>query len=195
MQGQTVPPATGGMVNRADEAYRWLAYGFMLVRGILVIVLLGIVVHLFVATVFRISGESMLPNFQDGQFILVDRISYQFNPPHRGDVIVLQFPGDPEQRKFIKRVVGLPGEQIEVKAGAVFIDDAPLVEDYLPTNLYTDPEIQKVLRADEVFVMGDNRPNSNDSRFFGPLPVNFIIGKSQAILSTGAFGWVAQPAF
>ncbi len=175
--------------------YLLLAYGFELLKGLLVVILLGILVQLFVATVFHISGESMLPNFADGQFILVDKLSYLLRAPMRGDVVVIQFPGDPDHRKFIKRVIGLPSEKVEVRAGHVSIDDRILLEPYLPAGLESTPDSVKVLRSDEFFVMGDNRPNSNDSRFFGPVPRDKFVGKSQAILSGKAFGWVAQPAF
>ncbi|MBI2589836.1 signal peptidase I [Candidatus Berkelbacteria bacterium] len=185
----------GERILGSEKLYKRLSYGFELLRGVLILVILTTLVHLFVATVFRISGESMLPNFQDGQFILIDRISYNLHPPTRGDVIVLRFPGDANRRKFIKRIVGMPGEKIEIKQGKVFANDVPLVEYYLPADFMSYPDLVKVLRSDEVFVMGDNRPNSNDSRFFGPLPMDRIIGKSQAILSGKAFGWIAQPAF
>lgn len=175
--------------------YLIVAYSFELLKGLLVLVLVGILVQLFVATVFHISGESMLPNFADGQFILVDKLSYLVRAPMRGDVVVIQFPGDPDHRKFIKRVIGLPGEQVEVRGGQVLVDDRLLQEPYLPAGLESAPDVIKVLRGDEFFVMGDNRPNSNDSRFFGPVPLDKFIGKSQAILSGSAFGWVAQPAF
>ena len=188
----------------SERAYRVLSYSFALLRGIIIIVILGILFNLFIATVFRISGESMYPSFVDGQFILVDRITYQFTEPTRGDVVILQFPGDPENRKFIKRVVGLPGETIEIQhfkedantvISQVLIDGVELDEDYLPAFTFSNPEVNQVIRPDEVFVMGDNRPNSNDSRFFGPVPQHNLIGVSRAVLSGSAFGFIAQPAF
>lgn len=178
----------------SQRLFRWLAYGFELLKGLLILIILGILVNLFVATVFRISGESMLPNFADGQFILVDKLSYLVHAPLRGDVVVIRFPGDPDNRKFIKRVIGLPGEKVEVREGHYYVDDRLLQEPYLPAGLETTPELVTVLRGDEFFLSGDNRPNSNDSRYFGPVPRNEFIGKSQAILSGSAFGWVAQPA-
>lgn len=191
----TVGPAIGTQVIGSERVFRGLAYSFELLKWLVVLVLVAVLLQLFVATVFRISGESMLPNFVDGQFVLVDKLSYLVNQPVRGDVVVIQFPGDPENRKFIKRVIGLPGETVEVRNGNVFVDGQQLQESYLPTGLVTTPELTEVLRGDEYFVVGDNRPNSNDSRFFGPVPIDKFIGKSQAILSGSAFGWVAQPAF
>lgn len=179
----------------SQRAYRTLSFLWALGGSLVAIILVGLTIHLLVATVFRISGESMLPNFQDGQFVLVDRLSYAFSQPKRGDVIVLEFPGDPTRRKFIKRIVGLPGEKVVVSGGRVYVEETELRETYLPKTTITTPEVTRVLRSDEYFVMGDNRPNSNDSRFFGPLPARRIIGKTTASLSGKAFGWIAQPAF
>lgn len=164
-------------------------------RGILVVIIFLVLFNLFVGTIFRISGVSMAPSFEDGQFILVDRLSYIVSTPQRGDVVVLQFPGDPTRRKFIKRVIALPGETVKIENNLVFVNDQVLDETYLPALLPTFPNLQRVLRSDEVFVMGDNRPNSNDSRFFGPVPKRNLIGVSRAVLSGEAFGFIAQPAF
>lgn len=188
-------PAVAHRTVGSQRLYLLLAYGFELLKGLLLVILLGILFQLFVVTVFHISGESMLPSFADGQFIVVDKLSYLIHAPARGDVVVIQFPGDPDHRRFIKRVIGLPGEKVEVSGGRVTVDDRLLQEPYLPAGLQSAPDGVKVLRSDEFFVMGDNRPNSNDSRFFGPVPRDKFIGKSQAILSGKAFGWVAQPAF
>ena len=189
------PTSTGQRLVGSDRLYRILSYGFELLKGLIIFVVLALLVHLFVATVFRISGESMIPNFQDGQFILVNRLAYQLHAPARGDVVVIEFPGDPEKRKFIKRIIGVPGDSVKVAQGQVYVNNQLLKETYLPAGLYTDPDLEKIVRADEIFVMGDNRPNSNDSRFFGPVPLNRIIGKSESRLSGKAFGWIAQPAY
>ncbi|MCA9388467.1 signal peptidase I [Candidatus Berkelbacteria bacterium] len=185
----------GRRVTGSSSFFRGLAYGFALLRGILIVAIILILFNVFVATVFSIDGQSMYPSFENGQFILVDRLTYQFSPPARGDVIVLRFPGDPAHRNFIKRVIGLPGEKVEIRNNVVLIDDQPIEENYLPAFTPTDPNLIVELRGDEVFAMGDNRPNSNDSRFIGPIPVKNIIGVSRAVLSGPAFGFIAQPAF
>lgn len=194
-QAPSTPPHVGRATVGSERTFYALTYGFELLRSLMAIVLIAVIVNLFVVTVFRISGESMYPSFEDGQFILVDRLTYLFSPPQRGDVVVLEFPGDPTERKFIKRVVGLPGETVEIRDNTVFVNNAELEESYIPAFTPTQPNLSKTLRADEVFVMGDNRPNSNDSRFFGPLPKNLIIGVSRATLSGEAYGFIAQPAF
>ena len=195
----TPPNPQGAFIGRrtvgSERVFRAVSYGFELLRGILIVIILLVLFNLFVATVFRISGVSMAPSFEDGQFILVDRLSYIVSSPQRGDVVVLQFPGDPTRRKFIKRVIGLPGETVKIENSTVFVNGEILDETYLPALLVTTPNLQRVLRSDEVFVMGDNRPNSNDSRFFGPVPKRNLIGVSRAVLSGEAFGFIAQPAF
>ncbi len=188
-------PWTGRRLVGSERLFRGLSYGFELLRGILVVIILLVLFNTFVATVFRISGESMMPTFEDGEFILVDRLSYVVSTPQRGDVVILRFPGDPDRRKFIKRVIGLPGETVTVTDNVVAVNGVPLDEAYLPRLTPTAPNVSRVLRRDEVFVMGDNRPNSDDSRFFGPVPVRNLIGVSRAVLSGPAFGFVAQPAF
>jgi len=147
------------------------------------------------ATPFRISGVSMMPNFVDGQFVLVDKLSYLIGQPKRGDVVVLRFPANPTKKLFIKRIIGLPGETVQVANGEVFVNKVPLIESFLPEGTNSAPDVIKVLGYQEYFVMGDNRPNSNDSRYWGPLPLEDIVGITRLSLSPKLFGWVAQPAF
>jgi len=174
---------------------RWLAYAFALGKGIIISFVVGALIHTFVATPFRISGISMAPNFADGQFILVDKLSYLVGLPMRGDVVVLKFPANPSKKLFIKRIVGLPGETIQIANGFVLVNDVKLIEAFLPESTVTTPDVIKVLGYQEYFVVGDNRPNSNDSRYWGPLPIEDIIGVARVSLSPQLFGWVAQPAF
>lgn len=138
-------------------------------------------IHSLLATVTIISGPSMLPNFKSNSHILLDRrdwITYQ-----RGDVIVLKYPGDPENRQYIKRIIGLPGETVVITGGQVLINGQPINENYLPFGVQTFPDVEPItLRNDEFFTLGDNRPISNDSRFFGPVERRFIIGRVAAIL-------------
>lgn len=123
----------------------------------------------------------MFPYLRSGDYLIVDEISYRFSDPKRGDIVVLDYPLDLSQR-FIKRVVGLPGETIEVKDGKVIIinGDSSMVleEDYLPDNLKTDGNLKTTLKEGEYFVMGDNREFSYDSRRWGSLPREDIIGRA-----------------
>jgi signal peptidase I len=123
-----------------------------------------------------VEGISMQPNFFTGQLIVVNRLIYYFAKPARGDVIVLHDPEDPSQ-DFIKRVVGLPGEQIAIRAGRVYVNGTMLEEPYIAT-FCTSCDGTWELDADHYFVLGDNRPNSHDSHAFGPLDRRLIVGKA-----------------
>jgi signal peptidase I len=141
-------------------------------------VVLTLVIFLLIRTVvqnFRVEGMSMEPNFHDGQFLLINKLAYKLGEVERGDVIVFRYPRDPS-RDFIKRVVGLPGEAVKVVNGQVYVNGQLLGDDYnLAPASYSSGEV--TLGADEVFVLGDNRPNSSDSHTWGPLPLRLIIGR------------------
>src|SRR3972149_9776507 len=103
---------------------------YELTKWLIVGVLLLTMVHFFVATIFIVDGISMEPNYHTGEFIIVNRWQYLFGHPQRGDVVVLKFPGDPEHKKYIKRIIGLPGENVIIQEGQVFINSRKLVESY-----------------------------------------------------------------
>jgi signal peptidase I len=125
---------------------------------------------------FRIEGQSMEANLHDGQFLIVNKLVYYLHPPQRGDVVVFHSPENPN-KDFIKRVVGLPGEEVEMVDGRVHVNGVPLHEMYIhdPTQRSWGPE---VVGEFEYFVLGDNRSNSSDSRSWGMLDGNSIIGKA-----------------
>lgn len=144
---------------------------------------------------FRVEGDSMKPNLHNGQYLVVNRFAYCPGlhldvgfldlhwqkvwciwPPRRGDVIVFRAPNRPRE-DYIKRVVGLPGERVEIRRGQVLINGRPLKEPY-ETRRYTGSAPAVTLGPDQVYVLGDNRPNSNDSRSFGPLSTDQIVGKA-----------------
>lgn len=144
---------------------------------------LFVLIYLFIAQPHRVSGRSMVPNFQDGDLILTDKISYRFGEPKRGDVIVLKYP-KAESQEFIKRIIALPGDTIQLKNGFVYINDERLEESYIPPQTETDGagyiregEIVKV-ENNQYFVFGDNRTNSSDSRQWGPITRGEIVGKT-----------------
>ena len=118
----------------------------------------------------------MLHTFLDGDYVLVDELTYRFKDPERGDIIVFRFPRDPS-RDFIKRVVGLPGEQVEIRAGVVYIDGKKLNEPYILENPTYSRE-SSLVPPGNYFVLGDNRANSLDSRVFGPVQRRFIVGRA-----------------
>ncbi len=147
-----------------------------LVETILFTLLIYLVVRTFLFENYRVVGSSMEPTLQNGQFMVVNKLAYRLHPPQRGDIIVLK---DPEgiERKLIKRIVGLPGEKLEIREGVVSIDGQPLKEPYI-VDPGLDNEGQTVIPPGEYFVMGDNRTNSSDSRTWGLLPRADIIGKA-----------------
>ena len=124
---------------------------------------------------FRTSGESMEPNFHNNEYVLVNKIEYLFQQPQRGDVIVFRYPLDPSE-DFIKRIIGLPGDTVQTTPDSVRVDSVVLHEPFIsiPSNIAN--ETWK-LAPDQFFVMGDNRDNSLDSRFWGPLDRSYIVGK------------------
>jgi len=125
---------------------------------------------------YRIEGYSMEPNFHDGQFLLVSRLNYLLGQPERGDVVIFQYPLNPK-KNFIKRVIGLPGEKVQIRAGKIFVNDVRVPEPY-PYNFANYDWGPVTIPPDEYFVLGDNRPESSDSHAWGMLPAKNIIGKA-----------------
>lgn len=150
----------------------------------IVILALAIVlpIRYFIFQPFIVKGESMEPNFHQGNYLIIDEISYRFREPARGEIIVFKYPYNPSER-YIKRIIGLPGETIEVKDEKVYIFDKDgketILEEsaYLPETDFTFGNLKLALAEEEYFVMGDNRPFSSDSRTWGVLPRQNIIGK------------------
>ncbi|MCO5242404.1 MAG: signal peptidase I [Anaerolineae bacterium] len=147
-------------------------------REIAETIILTLVIFLLIRTVvqnFRVEGMSMEPNFHDGQFLLINKLAYKLGDLERGDVIVFRYPRDPS-RDFIKRVIGLPGETVEIINGQVYINGELLGIDY-HTNEAGYNSGAVTLGPDDIFVLGDNRPNSSDSHSWGTLPRDLIIGR------------------
>ncbi len=150
-----------------------------ILREIVETVLLTLLIFLAIRTLiqnFRIEGISMKPNLHDGQYLIINKLVYYLHPPERGDIVVFHYPKNP-RRDFIKRIIGLPGEKVEVRGKCLFINGEELEEPYaLHTGKYAwGPQC---LGEDEYFVLGDNRNSSSDSHNWGPLPEDDIIGKA-----------------
>lgn len=142
-----------------------------------------VLIYLFVAQPHKVSGRSMVPNFQDGDFILTDKLSYRFDQPKRGDVIVLKNPKS-ESQEFIKRIIAVPGDSIQILNGNIYLNGERLNEKYLPAEFQTDGagylregEILKV-ENNQYIVLGDNRQYSSDSRQWGPITREEIVGRT-----------------
>ncbi len=150
----------------------------------IVILALAIVlpIRYFIFQPFIVKGESMEPNFHQGNYLIIDEISYRFREPARGEIIVFKYPYNPSQR-YIKRIIGLPGETVEIKDKQILIfsqdGQETILEEsaYLPETDLTFGNLRMTLAEGEYFVMGDNRPSSSDSRSWGFLPKKNIIGK------------------
>jgi signal peptidase I len=149
------------------------------------IVALGVAlfIRFFVAAPFVVSGTSMEPNFEDWHYLIVDRLTYVFSEPQRGDVVVLDLPQD-THRSLIKRMVGLPGDTIVLAGAKVEIFNAQHPEGFILTEPYLDPNnlggptnMRITLQKGEYFVLGDNRRVSADSRIWGILPKSDIVGR------------------
>lgn len=137
----------------------------------------------------------MDPNFADAELILVNRLSYYFSSPDRGDSIVFIFPGT-KSDKYIKRIIALPGETIHIKDNKIEINGQKLEEDYIPSDFKTLGGVNLKLKNNEFYVLGDNRELSNDSRIWGPLSRNQIIGRAQMILTPFSKGqWLEQQSY
>jgi len=137
------------------------------------------VIILFVGRVSIVQGGSMEPSIVTGERILVNLLVYDFNAPRRGEVIVFRYPKD-QTKDYIKRVIALPGEEIEIRDGKSLVNGRRLSEPYVTHWDFSDKEPVK-LGAGELWVMGDNRANSEDSRRWGPLPVGLVRGKASVV--------------
>lgn len=152
-----------------------------IIQFILIIIFVVIPFRAFVAQPFVVSGDSMQPTFETGDYLVVDQLSYKFSNPNRGDVIVFKYPNDPS-KYFIKRIIGLPGETVTVKNEKVYITSAgeteailieePYIKDFRPDNMSI------IVDEGKYFVMGDNRLVSSDSRVWGLLDEKFIKGRA-----------------
>ena len=148
---------------------------FEVVKVVLISLAIILPVRMFLIQPFYVEGASMEPNFYDKEYLIINEITYRFNEPQRGEVIVFKYPKNPRQY-YIKRIIGLPGETIEIRDGQVYINNEILEEEYIKL-LSSDNRKTVVLGDNEYFVLGDNRKNSSDSRLFGPLKEKYIIGK------------------
>jgi len=163
------PPATPSILSGVGSVLRELIETLALTLIIFLLIR-------FAVQNFRIEGYSMEPNFHDGQFLIVNKLVYLLHPPERGDVIVF-IPPTNTSRDFIKRVIGLPGDRIEITNGRVYVNGALLDEPY-PLNPGTYSAGPVTVPPGEYFVLGDNRNNSSDSHSWGSVPAKDIIGKA-----------------
>lgn len=123
----------------------------------------------------RVDGASMEPTLVSGEYVIVSKLSYRLGSPQRGDIIVFHFPRDPKE-EYIKRIIGLPGDEVEIRHGSVFINGQLLDESYLKVS--TNYNGTWTVPTDQLFVLGDNRNNSSDSHDWGTVPMDYVVGKA-----------------
>lgn len=165
-----------------------------LVRFVFMALLIVIPVRVLIAEPFVVSGSSMVPTFQNGNYLIIDKISYRLSDPKRDDVVVFKYPND-ETKFFIKRIIGLPNETINIKGSTVTITNAENKEGFTLDEPYVENTANNTthieLKGDEYFVMGDNRSGSSDSRYWGPVKRNLLTGRAflrlLPISKTGVF--------
>lgn len=174
-----------------------------IIKTIITVAVLTLIIRYFLIQPYIIDGESMAPNFHHSEYLLTDKLSYRFREPARGEVIIFHPPQDPGL-SYIKRVIGLPGDSIQIKDKKVFVNGKELNESYLPGGIITQPlagddkSIDVHLGPAEFYVMGDNRAHSKDSRDpqVGPIPKLNIVGRAMIVLlPTSDFGLVKKPVF
>ena len=164
-------PESNSMEKKGSEFLRFL-------MDVLETLVLSAVLFLAINAVsarIRVDGNSMEPTLQNGEFVVVNKLAYKFGDPQIGDVIVFHYPRDPNQ-EYIKRVVGLPGNNVNITNGLVYVNDQILPEPYIatPPRYQADWNVP----TDSLFVLGDNRNNSSDSHNWGPVPMQNVIGKA-----------------
>jgi signal peptidase I len=150
--------------------------GFFL--DILETVVLSVLLFLAINAIsarIRVDGSSMEPSLHNGEFVIVNKLAYKLGSPQIGDVIVFRYPRDPEQ-EYIKRILGLPGDHVKIANGQVYVNGEPIKETYIAAP----PSYQSEWNVPEktLFVLGDNRNNSSDSHNWGPVPIEYVIGKA-----------------
>lgn len=165
-------------------------YGKIVIKNLVELfelTVIGVVVvavaYIFAGQLLRVTGDSMLPNFHDGEQIVAEKVTVKFENLKRNDIVIFQHPTNPD-KLVIKRVIGLPGETMELQNGKILIDGKILDEPYLAeetrtlTGNYIKENVVYTIPADSYIFLGDNRSNSSDSRDWGPISKNNIVGKA-----------------
>lgn len=170
---QSPPPSRASGRSAASTTISWL-------RDLCVSVVIAIVVILFLYQPVKVEGTSMMPSLINEERIFINKFVYRFgiSEIQRGDMVVFWFPADPT-KSYIKRVIGIPGDTVEVNDGTVVVNGEPLVESYVPKEYRDHISMQRrVIPQEQYFVLGDHRVSSNDSRTWGMVPRHFIYGKA-----------------
>ena len=171
-QTLSLPPASDG---------NWVPWIRAWIRDFLAALFIASVIILFFYQPVKVEGTSMMPRLTDQERVFINKFVYRLEPIHRGDVVVFWFPRDPS-KSYIKRVIGLPGDSVQMREGAVYINGRKLDEPYVVPEYRGRQSLAPAkISADEFYVMGDHRNSSNDSRIWGTVPRRYIYGKAELI--------------
>jgi len=186
------PAVTQGQSSRTSAAIRNELRSWA--RDLLLALGLAGVIIVFLYQPVKVEGTSMAPLLSDQERIFINKFVYRFEPIERGDVVVFWYPLD-RSKSFIKRVIGLPGENVDIRQGRVYVNGKRLEEDYVPPQFADLSTYGPIHVPDgEYFVLGDHRASSNDSRVFGPVPLRYIYGKAVfAYWPMDRFGSITPP--
>jgi signal peptidase I len=158
----------------AEASSGWRSWS----RDVLISIAVSLFIILFLYQPVRVEGTSMLPHLQDQDRLFINKFAYRFETIHRGDVIVFLYPED-QTKSYIKRIIALPGDHLRVDHGTVYVNRIALDEPYVPLRFRDDRSVpDRIIPANEFWVMGDHRNISSDSRDFGPVPRDLIYGKA-----------------
>lgn len=166
-----------------ETVKRLIASFFDFLQSIVIVMALMVMVYLFIISPQEISGRSMYPTFEDGEYILTNKIQYKLWEPEHGNVVVFKSPQN-KDIDYIKRIIAVPGDRLKLVNGRYYLNGTLLEEPYLPPGLVTEngaylkENIEITIPPNKYFVSGDNRPHSLDGREFGPIPKEDIIGKA-----------------
>jgi signal peptidase I len=174
---EPTPEAPSGSSGRSG----WSGFWRLLLdisETILLAALLFLGINAITARI-RVESVSMQPTLYAGDFVLVNKLAYKMGEPDRGEVIVFLFPPDPQSEPYIKRIIGLPGDEVVIRDGSVFINGQAIIEPYIKAP--PDYTLTEVIPENSLFVLGDNRNNSSDSHNWGMVPVENVIGRAEMV--------------
>jgi signal peptidase I len=172
---------SGRQPQRSPQKRSALSLAVEIVLIVVAAFAIAMVVQFFIVKPFTIHQVSMQPTLLEGDRVLINRLTYHFRDPERGDVVVFDSPVDARE-DLVKRIVAVPGDMVAIQSGVLYVNGKAQEEPYITESPFDGADMPEVrLGSDEVFVMGDNRNNSGDSRLFGPIGVDSIIGDAFAI--------------
>ncbi len=179
---ERLPSPAGGVNNKgrrlSSSISRWLSELKPWLRDILLAFFFAVLIVIFVVQPVKVEGTSMQPRLVDQERIFVNRFIYRFSEIHKGDIVVFWYPRD-RSKSFIKRVLGIPGDEVEIRHGSVFVNGSKVEEPYLDPQFRDQDSLgRRIVPPDRYFVLGDHRSSSNDSRNWGFVPRELIYGKA-----------------